>query len=197
MLEKRGPSKRQPQLCDVAQHHLVAALRGGHPGVRAHEHARSFGVAPHAVHPRDVGLNDGINVVRGLLQGKLPGLANRLGPTSTTREERDVPQGQPAPCDGDWPAVKQKAERDPLRWTPPTRVRTSGACASCQSARYQGGGPCSGRGYTRSGQYELTKLIALVHLETHCVPKLGGLPPLVDGLGVSPLRKSLDRAVLA
>ena len=107
-----------PQLCDVAQHRLVAALRGGHPGVRAHEHTHSFGVAPHAIHPRDVGLNDGVHVVRGLLQGKLLGLADCLGPTSTTREELDVPQDQPAPCDGDWPAVKQGAERDPSAGLP-------------------------------------------------------------------------------
>ena len=57
--------------------------------------------------------------------------------------------------------------------------------------------PCSGRGYTRSGQYELPKLIALVHLETHCVPELGDLPPLIDELGDLALEKKLGSSCIS
>ena len=53
--------------------------------------------------------SDGTEDTEGILRVDVRGSEN----VAPTREELDVPQDQPAPCDGDWPAVKQGAERDP------------------------------------------------------------------------------------
>lgn len=165
---------------DVLADLLELGLRADVAGVGAQEKPRPFGTAFFPVHARDVGFGHGFAVVERLLQRDFGAETDRLGPAAAAGQEREFVQVGVGRRRNFVLGIEEVRQRDLAVGVARFEERhgTHEHPRDAPRAGVRDFGGVGGHG--GAGQDELAEIVPLVHLESHCVPKLGRQLPFVD-----------------
>ena len=148
---------------------------------RTHQEPCAGLIAGNAVHSADIGLHNGIQVVKGLYQCIVALQEGRLGPAAATDEKCNILQCSLVFRKG-WFIIggKQRTETD---------------CAGGLTGLIQAHGPhldprkAAGtrmmhllhlRRHSGTGQQEVSEAVPVIHFKPHSIPQLGSHLPFVD-----------------